>query len=196
MKKIHLCYFIPLVLFTLGVFNEYGISRAFFNDVAFMLLFIGIVGSAVAGFCNHTVIAVISGIAILMCGLNAYKFNDYSWALASLLAICVNFTVAFMVHIKKASSKLRIFYFIPTAIFIFLLHTQLYDFHRQNGDWVLYRQVQSYIFLLFVIAMSAVAGLKSICSNTPPRPSVPGTLLFDENTISLPADSNKNPHDL
>jgi len=199
MKKIQPGYFIPVVIYIFAILIDNGVSRAFFTHLVIMLLLIGMAGSTVAAFYNCTTLAIVSGISILIFGIYFLWISDFnhhlrelvSYSLASLFASCLNFAVAFMIHVKKTSSKLRLFYLIPTVLFPLVFYINLNDMEAD-----IHNKIIAYLlFLFFLVAVSTAVGLNNICSALN-RPSVSDTLLFDENTISPSTDSNKNPHDL
>ena len=171
MRKIQLSYFIPITVFILFFFVTYGATREFFNPLALMLGLTGLLGSTLAGFNGRTAIAVGSGIAILIFCLEPYRFNDHYWTLVSLFAGSVNLIVAFITHINKTLSKLRILYFSSIAIVIFSLFTQPLPMLNEAAM----------VTLLFLIGIagSTVAGFNSMYPN-------PIFVEATENKIALP----------
>jgi len=216
--KKQLCYFMPIITYAFYVFFITGPWMGGFPlDLFFMLLLIGVFGSALAGFNGRTPIAVISGMAFwVICGLFlivAVIHNiDFIYLLAvdilvfySLVSLFVGgaiLAIAFITHVNKKFSKLRFFYFIPSAVFVlgllaFVIESLFWgsrlvrdlinktDLEYLEGYLVgeisiltiIYVCVYYFIvvllpiFIRFGVAVSTVAGLNSIYSNTPPAVS-------------------------
>jgi len=122
---LHLCYFIPLAVCIAIVFLNGGAAEVFHMFI-FLLLLIGLIGSASAGFNGRTATAVISGISILISSAvlgHVWRLigDDHVWLQVSFIAGCVVLAVAFITHNNKTLSKLQVFYYVPSVVFILFL---------------------------------------------------------------------------
>ena len=192
MKKIHLCYFIPLAIYFILAIDATAIG--FLNALAFMLFFIGIIGSTETVFNHNTIIATIFGIAIIIaCFIASYS----NWL--RLVSFFVGFfilIIALMTH-NKGLSKLRLFYLTPAIVFVFWGFKYLHSLVGDENYWftvnVIFEPFISIFDLCIAISISlfvlwtarmTIAGLNLIlCQNTQQSdPPVSDTLLFDEST--------------
>ncbi|MCL2739422.1 MAG: hypothetical protein FWE30_08265, partial [Bacteroidales bacterium] len=162
MKKIHLCYFIPLAVCIAIVFLNGGATEVF-HMFLFLLFFIGLIGSASAGFNGRTATAVISGISILI-SIALLKYFGLiipnaaimdGWEHASFIAGCVVLAVAFITHNNKTLSKLQVFYYVPSVVFILL------------SIFSTSPAIDKTTLVLLLVAWITVKGLNSMYSSTP-----------------------------
>jgi len=142
--KRQLCYFVPIIAYVLYVFFiARQCTDTFFNNIASMLLFIGAIGSALAGFNGSIAIAVISGIAfsavsaviiiggIYLMGICYMRicnmeicYIDVAFSIFLLIPFFIGsaiLAIAFITHGNKKFSKLRAFYFIPATVLVLFL---------------------------------------------------------------------------
>ena len=162
MKKIHLCYFIPLAACTAIVFLNGG-ATGVFHMFLFLLFFIGLIGSASAGFNGRTSIAVISGVSLLI-SIAALEYFGLirpnaaivdGWGQASFIAGCVVLAVAFLTHNNKTLAKLQVFYYVPGGVFLLF------------SIFSLSPAIAKTTLVLLLVAWITVKGLNSMCSSTP-----------------------------
>jgi len=211
MTKKQLCYFIPITVYIVWLFyvstEEFvrgdflGFLFGLLLGLIMMLFFMVLLKSVVACFKGNTVVAVVSGVVILMWCLAMYAYAHSVWYFLSIFTLALTLTgsgilaVAFITYTNEALSKLRNLYLILPAVYTFLIIRGFYESIRycsfrdpysaqrpRLDSFASYAvDVAPFVLLFFAIAAITLVGLDSVYSNKPPaRPAVSGTLLFDE----------------
>jgi len=187
-----LMYFIPLAIYLILPTDDRIIK--FSDMLVFMLLLIGIIESIEAAFSDHTVIAAISGIIIMTAYL--IPFHPNSWRLASFFVGLLILAIAFITHINKGLSKLRLFYLTPAIMFVFwgfkFLHYQAIVIFEPSISILELCIAISISLLALWAARSTVVGLNLVLcpSALLISPLVSGTLVDENITYSnTPSDN-------
>ena len=166
-KKItlYLCNFLPIAVCILfAFFATAGRPGEFWGVLASILFLIGIIGSTVAGFNGRTTTAVISGIVILITaviyGITNLMINlpqSFVGNFASFFMGSLVLATAFVTHTNKKLAKLRVLYFTPIAMMVFLVFKNA-DLFNIRLDVI--TMVMAKPFLLFWLwaAWNAVVG--------------------------------------
>ena len=197
MKKIllRLCYFTPITVhaFYFVFYNWPLFLPGFLLYLSIMLLFIGLIKCTVAGFNGRMDLAARFGIAILIFFWVPFYVGPLYLRLVPLFLGSATLATAFITPTNMVLHKLRILYFIPAVVFIFvifvsyeeLLNMAIYFYamyHNYNSlppglpkfgsfsSFLIWALLSHHISVMFGIAIITVVGLNNIYSNTPPPP--------------------------
>jgi len=158
-KLSRLCYFIPVAAYALIVFLFSPSTEEFLRFFVAILVIFGMTGITVAGFNGRTSIAVISGFAFLASCLAINHFDRGNhfrfFTLGFLFTGGGILAIAFLAHISKASSTLKIFYFIPIGVLIFSLFRAPRALLPSDGTGL------AFLLFLLGITWSTIVGLNS-----------------------------------